>query len=286
MASSLLNRQVGLLTYLTSGDAIFDDVGASALVPGLHGFDLRLLNLEARFSHEKRMEKIAGVFSLTLELLGAEQAQVVRIFAERCPSVSIGRIENARQFHAFLSGLWRFHSPVLPYLPDLAACELAFAEVRHWDADATDDTGARQRTAHAGSRWPGPSHSQLLRRGDTQRDRRSKRGREACAFGDDVGLGPRVRRHPAVVLQHCDHDVRALFETDEHHAAPVKRETLLAFAIPHGATEVRVYELDPTTFGLISALGEWTERETFGSTEEADALLDELVSNGLLEMAF
>jgi hypothetical protein len=286
MASSLLNRQIGLLIYLTSGDAIFGDVGVPALLPGLHGFDLRLLNLEARFSHEKRMEKIAGVFSLTLELLGAEQAQVVRIFAERCPSISIGRLENARQFHAFLSGLWRFRSPVLPYLPDLAACELAFAEVHHWDADATDDTGARPRTAHAGSRWPGTSHPQLVRRGDTRRNRLSKRGREASTFGDDVGSGPRVRRHPAVALQLCDHDVRVLFETDEHHTAPVKRKTLLAFAIPHGATDVQVYELDPTIFGLVSALGEWTAWETFGSAEEADALLDELVSDGLLEMAF
>jgi hypothetical protein len=135
-AKRLLDRQVSLLAYLTSGAAIFGNEGPAD--PALDGFDPRLLQLEARFSHEKRMEKIAGVFSRTLELLGDEQAQVIRTFAERCPSVSIGRIENARQFHDFLAGLWRFRSPRLPWLADVAACELAFAEARNRDAAAVD----------------------------------------------------------------------------------------------------------------------------------------------------
>jgi hypothetical protein len=243
MANRLLDRQVSLITYLTSGAAIFGDDTAPLADPALQGFDPRLLHLEARFSHEKRMEKIAGVFSRTLDLLGTEQAQVVRAFAERCPSVSIGRIENARQFYVFLSGLWRFRPPGLPYLPDLAACELAFAEVRNWVAVASAET---------------------------------PKGGRAQAFRS-------VRRHPGVALQRCDYDVRPLFEADDVHSTPVERETLLAFATPRGAADAQVFELDPAIFDLLSALSDWTERSAFGATEDADALIDELVAHGLAE---
>lgn len=243
MANRLLDRQVSLISYLTSGAAIFGDDKAPLADPALQGFDPRLLRLEARFSHEKRMEKIAGVFSRTLDLLGTEQAQVVQAFAEGCPSISIGRIENARQFHAFLSGVWRFRPPGLPYLPDLAACELAFAEVRNWVADASA--------------------------GETP-----KQG----------GARPRsIRRHPGIALQRCEHDVRPLFEADDIHSTPVKRETMLAFATPRGAADAQVFELDPAIFGLLSALNDWTERSAFGATEEANALIDELASHGLVE---
>jgi hypothetical protein len=240
MANRLLDRQVSLIAYLTSGAAIFGDGNAPPADPALHGFDVRLLHLEARFSHEKRMERVAGVFSRTLDLLGAEQAQVVQAFALDCPSVSIGRIENSRQFYAFLSGVWRFRPPGLPYLLDLAACELAFAEVHIWVADASAET--------------------------------------------PKGGGARsVRRHPGIALQRCDYDVRSLFEADDVHSAPIKRKTMLAFAMPHGATEAEAFELDPTIFELLSALNDWTERSAFGATEEANALIDELVAHGLLE---
>jgi hypothetical protein len=91
LAKRLLDRQVSLLAYLTSGAAIFGNEAEGPADPALAGFDRQLLQFEARFSHEKRMEKIAGVFARTLELLGDEQAEVIRAFAERCPSVSIGR---------------------------------------------------------------------------------------------------------------------------------------------------------------------------------------------------
>jgi hypothetical protein len=249
MANRLLDRQVSLISYLTSGAAIFGDDNAPLADPALQGFDPRLLRLEARFSHQKRMEKIAGVFSRTLDLLGTERAQVVQAFAERCPSVDIGRIENARQFHTFLSGVWRFRPPGRPYLPDLAACELAFAEVRNWVGDASA--------------------------GETPKEGRA-------------GARPRsIRRHPGIALQRCDHDVRPLFEADDihstPHSTPVKRETLLAFATPRDAADAQVFELDPAIFGLLSALNDWTERSAFGATEDANALIDELASHGLVE---
>jgi hypothetical protein len=240
-----LDRQVSLLAYLTSSAAIFGNEAEGRADPAFAGCDLRLLQLEARFSHEKRMEKIAGVFSRTLELLGDEQAQVVRTFAERCPSVSIGRIENARQFHDFLTGFWRFRPPHLPYLADVAACELAFAEARNWEGDAADAV-SQGTQPHAGS----------------------------------------VRRHPGVALQQCEHDVQPMFEGAGLRSAPVERETFLAFAAPGDASsDVRVFDLDPTVFALLSALSAWTPRSGFGDTEEADALIGELVSHGLLEAA-
>jgi hypothetical protein len=243
-AKRLLDRQASLLAYLTSGAAIFGNEGDGPADPALDGLDRRLLQLEARFSHEKRMEKIAGVFSRTLELLGDEQAQVVRTFAERCPSVSIGRIDNARQFHDFLTGLWRFSPPRLPYLADVAACELAFAEARNWESAQVDAA---------------PQGTQAQPRG--------------------------VRRHPGVALQRCEHDVQPMFEAAGLHSAPVEREAFLAFALPDGASDVRVFELDPNVFALLSALSGWTPRSAFGDAEGADALIRELASHGLLEAA-
>jgi hypothetical protein len=243
MSKPLLERQVSLLTYLTSCAAIFGNDGTGHMDSAIAGFDPRLLRFEARFSHEKRMEKIAGVFSRTLELLGSDQAHLVKMFAERCPPTSIGRIENARQFCAFLTGVWRFRKPDLAYLPDVAACELAFAEARNWDADSLDATGQ-------GGKRPFPG----------------------C-----------LRRHPRVAMQHCVHDVRPLFETDDLRSVPVERETFLAFAMLLAETEVKVFELEPTIFGVLAALSDWTNRSAFGASDEADALIRELVVNGLLE---
>jgi len=62
-AKGLLDRQVRLLEYLTSGEAIFDDGRGSLRDPILQGIDRRLLHIEARFSHEKRMDKIAAVMA-------------------------------------------------------------------------------------------------------------------------------------------------------------------------------------------------------------------------------
>jgi hypothetical protein len=77
--------------------------------------DPRLLCLEARFSHEKRMAKIVTVFPKTFRLLGADRAAIVREaivreFVAACPPTDITRIENARQFHDFLCARWR-HRP-------------------------------------------------------------------------------------------------------------------------------------------------------------------------------
>jgi hypothetical protein len=137
MAKRLLDRQVRLLEYLTSGDAIFRDRRDAPLDPALQGLDRGLLGLEARFSHEKRMEKIAAVFPRSFELLDNGLDAIVREFADACPPLDISRIENARQFHQFLTAHWKRNTPTPPYLPDVAACELACAKAR---AEADDGT--------------------------------------------------------------------------------------------------------------------------------------------------
>jgi hypothetical protein len=130
MAKRLLDRQVRLLEYLTSGDAIFCDRRDAPLDQALERFDRSLLRLEARFSHEKRMEKITTVFPKSFELLGNDLDGIVREFADACPPLDISRIENARQFHEFLAAHWKRKTPTPPYLPDVAAFELACARAR------------------------------------------------------------------------------------------------------------------------------------------------------------
>ncbi len=137
MAKRLLERQVSLLHYLTSGRAIFGGKDGADLDAALQGIDRELLNLEARFSHEKRLEKIVAVFPRTLALLDANREKLIREFVDACPPLDIGRLENARQFHDFLTARWP-HEPA--FLPDVAACELALAAVRATAADRSPET--------------------------------------------------------------------------------------------------------------------------------------------------
>jgi len=122
-----LDRQISLLAYLTSGRAIFGERDAALLDPAMRGIDSDLLRIEARFSHEKRLTKIAGVFPKTFALLADRSEAIVRQFVDSAPPFDIGRIENARQFHQFLCECWRGEPPQPPYLADVAACELALA---------------------------------------------------------------------------------------------------------------------------------------------------------------
>jgi len=124
---SRLEQQESLLEYLTSGSAIFGDGDLSL---SRFGIDCGLLHLEAKFSHRKRMEKIKAVLPRTFEHMGARQEAVVRDFAAACPSDDIGWLENARQFHDFLLARWHKEAPEPPYLPDLAAFEIAYAAVQ------------------------------------------------------------------------------------------------------------------------------------------------------------
>ena len=130
MSDSLLGRQAALLEYLTSGEAIF---GEGDLSLEKFGVNRGLLHLEAKYSHLKRMGKIEAVLATTLDLLGTNREEIVRAFAEECPPASIDRLDNARQFHAFLLARWREGLPQPSCLPDIAAFEIAHSAVQGKD---------------------------------------------------------------------------------------------------------------------------------------------------------
>jgi len=130
VAKGLFDRQARLLEYLTSGAAIFGKENNTPLDPALHGLNLDQLHLEASLSHEKRISKVFAVFPRTFELMAEYRTVMLRKFTIACPPEHIGVIENARQFHGFLCSCQDREPTQAPYLHEVAACELALAEVR------------------------------------------------------------------------------------------------------------------------------------------------------------
>jgi len=246
MAKRLLDRQSRLIRYLTSGGAIFDDAERRPTDPVLRGIDRHLLGIEARFSFEKRMEKIAAVFPLTFDLLGATQERLVREFVEACPPFDIGRLENARQFHEFLSAHWRREPPMPRHLPDVAALELAIATVR----------------VVAGDRPPGDEEL-------------SARGRTTCAS---------IRRSPAVVLLWTAYDIRPLFENAADRGDPVARDVPLAIVAPGSVNAPEIFELAPAVFELLGSLDDWVDQATFEEWDDARKMVADLANAGLVEV--
>src|SRR5262245_34424276 len=102
MPLPLLARQVWLLNFLSSTQVVFGEVSGISASAKLFGIDPRMLFLEARFSYNKRMEKIAALLPKTFELLDGELARLAPAFIEMHPPISISRLENARQFCDFL----------------------------------------------------------------------------------------------------------------------------------------------------------------------------------------
>jgi hypothetical protein len=239
----LLDRQVKLLEYLTSGSAIFGRDDEVPIDDALHAIDGALLRLEAQFSHQKRMEKIKAVFPLTFRLRERDCVTIVGEFARAFPPAGVGRIENAQQFYEFLCARWREAPPEPPYLEDVAACEFAVARVRSGVvASLTEPVG-----------------------------------------GNPPRLAS-IRRHPEVVLLRCGYDIRPIFEDASSGAAPVKRDTPLAIALPTDAGHPRIYEISPPVFQALGMLDDWTDRFELGAAPEVDELIAELARHGLVEV--
>jgi hypothetical protein len=243
MAKRLLDRQTSLVEYMTSGAAIFGDKRGLSLPQALQGIDCGLLYVEAHFSYAKRMEKITAVLPKTFELMGSGQAQIAREFVESCPPVTISRLENARQFHAFLSVHRTREVPSPPYICDVAACELACAEA---------DVNVEDRDL------------------PVEKDERgaARRG---------------IRRCPAVVLLRCAYDIRPIFEAGPGQAVPAKRETRLVVALPPGADKAQVFEVSPAVFDLLAALDDWTDPRALDTAPELAKLIADLTEHGLVE---
>jgi len=244
MAKRLLDRQIRLLEYLTSGAAIFGGNPATMPDRTLHGIDRRLLDLEARFSYAKRMEKIAAVYPKTIAMLGRNQTAIFEDFVAACPPSDLSRLANARQFYDFLLTRWQSKPPRPRYLREVAACELACAEVR---VTAQEDGPGG---------LPGPS---AVRRGD-------------------------IRRRAGVVLLRCSYDIKAIFEERPGRGSPARRSTSLAVAMPPGTHDPCVFEVEPAVFDLLGALDEWTDPIGLGIAPELDDLIRELADHGLVEV--
>jgi hypothetical protein len=237
MSESLLQRQTCLLEYLTGGGTIFgkDDPASS-----WRGMNCGLLHLEARFSHEKRMAKIKAVLPRTLDHLGMAREAIIHDFAHACPSTSIGRLENARQFHDFLLARWQSKPADPPYLPDLAAFEIAYAAVQRMPSEYSQ-TAAR-------------------------------------------AVPRALRRHPAVVLLRTDYDIRPILEHDAPKTAPDPGEACLALTMPAHGKEPVVQALLPELFALLDMLDDFAPRKAFEDMPNADAIIDDLVASGLVEV--
>lgn len=218
---ALLQRQIALLDYLTCEEAISPAPNDHSLPPPLQGMNPVRLGLEARFSHEKRIEKIAGILPRTFDRLGGARAALLPRFAKLCPPTAIGRIENARQFCDFLSDCRGHNELSFAYLPDVAALELALATVR------------AKREGHA-----------LPRNIDAPPRR-------------DVDK-KQVRRAQDAVLVHCAHDIRAILEVDSR-TPPVRKDTRLVVARPAGSTEPLVFDVPAPIFALLTTLDHWAE---------------------------
>jgi hypothetical protein len=130
MSTRLLHLQASLLEYLTSAGAIFGDRPVLPADHDLIGVDIGRLCLEARFSFDKRLAKISSVFPRTFAMFKGDWAPVLREFVDAQPPVDIGRLSNAQQFFGFLSRRFDNANMETPWLLDVAACELACAQVR------------------------------------------------------------------------------------------------------------------------------------------------------------
>jgi hypothetical protein len=141
MPNRLLDRQVRLLEYLRSTAAIFGDQADMPADPALQGIDRRLLRLEARSSCNRRIEKVLAVFPRTFDIFGSDRKPILREFVEVSQPTTMNSLANARQFSEFLLARWQLKPPTPAYLPDVAACELAMAEVCNKADEMSPTTG-------------------------------------------------------------------------------------------------------------------------------------------------
>jgi hypothetical protein len=93
-----------------------------------------------------------------------------------------------------------------------------------------------------------------------------------------------IRRPPGVILLRCAYDVRPIFEGGPGDAAPVRRDTPLAIAVPPHAEHPKVFELLPPAFDMLAALDDWTDRFALGRSPELDELICALTEHGLVEV--
>ena len=173
MTKRLLDRQVSLLELPDQRRRHLRRRRRRRLDRGLQGIDRGLLDLEARFSHEKRMEKIVAVFPRTFALLGASRETLIERVRR---GLSAGRHQPDRERAA---------------IPRLSRRALAARA-----AGAAVSARCRGLRARTCDRTP---HG--VRTGRRDRCRQCH-----------LTARQRIRRRPAVVLLRCAYDIRPIFE--------------------------------------------------------------------------
>jgi hypothetical protein len=141
MSTRLLYQQTSLLEYLTSSAAIFGDRSVSPSAHGLYDADIDWLHFEARFSFDKRVAKISSVLPRTFAIFKGNWEPILREFADAQPPIDIGRLKNAQQFFDFLSKRLDDEQLEPPWLLDVAASELACAQVRAYEKMGESEIG-------------------------------------------------------------------------------------------------------------------------------------------------
>ena len=181
------------------------------------------------------MEKIAAVFPRTFALLGRDREAIVRAVRRRpARPLDISRIENARQFHDFLTARWQHESPVPPYLPDVAGVRVSMR------------AGARRGRQQIGSRA------------------------DHCAGAPRAWHPPQTgRRRCCAPLRYPADFRRAATE----RTTPIERDVPLAIAHPD-CGQPQIFELTPEVFDLLAALDDWTDPAADESPEPGELIAD------------
>jgi hypothetical protein len=244
MANRLLDQQTSLLEYLSSAAAIFGDQADAPVDPALQGIDRGVLRLVARFACNKRIERIIAVFPRTFEIIGAVQRLILRQFVEVSRPATKSTLANAREFHEFLSVYWQCEPPQPAYLPDVAACELAMAEVR----DVVED--------HEGPATKGSSDG-------------PKRG---------------IRHRRSVVPLRCAYDIRPIFDAAPRQAVPPKRDTSFVVTLAADFRDVRIVEVAPVLVDALALLNDWVDPSTLDTLGDRENLISHLAAHELIEL--
>ena len=244
MANRLLDRQASLLEYLASAATIFGDQVSPPLNMSLQGIDPGVLRLQARFTCNKRLEKIIAVFPRTLEILGAEQNLTLRDFVAVNPPTNKSTLANAREFHKFLSARWLCEAPNPTYLADVAACELAM-------------DGA-------------------LNVVDTHEFPPNKRK------GDQPQ--PSIRRGRSVVPLRCSYDIDPFSLQVRGTLSLPKRNISLVITLPAGLQDVSLVEVAPVVVDALMRLDNWTDPSMLDGFGQLDDLISHLAMCGYIDV--
>jgi hypothetical protein len=244
MANQLLEQQASLLDYLSSAAVIFGGQADAALDPALQSIDRGVLRLQARFACNKRIERITAIFPRTFEILGPDQKPVLREFVEVSRPTEKSPLPNARELHNFLSARWRQTPPAPPHLPDVAACELAIAEV----SDAVDD-----------------------------RETPAERGKSN-------GLKRSIRRRTSVSALRCAYDVRSIFDAGCGAVIPPKRETSLVVSFPAGRRNADIIEVPKVIADALMLLRDWTDPSRLDAFGDRHNLVSHLAAQEFIDV--